>query len=137
MKTSFEKFMASSAVQVENTNKININMRLHGYKVELADVNSLLSDVKTLISPLASTTKNYADFAAKSNLALNEGKKLFDQAFNKNREIDKFIADTTKAAKALGISINDVPNVRELINFQEDLQKAQREFIAAKDKFAK
>ena len=117
MKTSFEKFMASSAVKVE----------LGQNKVELAlldDMKVTIDNAKARIKSLKSAEKQVLDLISTASKLQEKLQDEYGFANSDSVVIENALERTMKAAKDLGIDPNSIPQIKELKSIEQELLKA-------------
>lgn len=121
MKTSFEKFMNSTAV--EEISKVE----LASIKVDLAlldDVKARIDEAKKRISDLKTAEKLVLDLIANASKFQDKLEAEYGFANSLSTVIENALSRTEKSAKELGIDPNSIAEIKQLKALAQQLDKA-------------
>lgn len=121
MKTSFQKFMASSAVQEVS------KVEMASVKVDLAlldDVKARIDEAKKRISDLKTAEKLVLDLIANASKFQDKLEAEYGFANSLSTVIENALSRTEKSAKELGIDPNSIAEIKQLKALAQQLDKA-------------
>jgi flagellar biosynthesis regulator FlaF len=121
MKTSYEKFMASSAVQEIS------NVELASVKVDLAlldDVKARIDEARKRISDLKTAEKLVLDLIANASKFQSKLESEYGFANSLSTVIENALSRAEKSAKELGVDPNGIAEIKQLKTLAQQLDKA-------------
>jgi hypothetical protein len=118
MKTSFEKFMASNAVNKVELSEIKVELAL------LDDVKARIDEAKKRISDLKTSEKLVLDLIANASKFQSKLESEYGFANSLSTVIENALSRAEKSAKELGIDPNGIAEIKQLKTLAQQLDKA-------------